>query len=538
MQTCHLIKKTKHFLTVRRTAAVGDSLAASVVVEKLADQGYQVIYQTHPNNFCVLRRHRAISLLEHPVKKPDIDLDGCYEHDHGRREKHFHRMFLEAANRQLQRTGINLGKPINCKPKLVVWEHERKGTRLRLEQFPRPWIFVCPRSDAWAARQVPNWIWSSVAEQLPGTKFWLGTIDAPPHFEDLRVRHLDLVIHYLAVADLFISVDTGPLHIAAALNVPTLALGQSSSPELHLNDQCDFQTIWPHNLNCLNCQKNICPIKEYQPPCQDFDPAAIVSAAKLRLESLNGGKVSAVIAVYRPEAQVLNRCLEHVLPQVDEVVVCRDTAGSFPGPAIQHPKIRYIVKNDSDLGYGRKANYGVRHAHGEFVLLLNDDVDLAPDAVQKMKNEMVPGVGIVGQLLRYPGGQLQHAGKLRDPSGGIGYGHIDHQRFDPTIKEPREMENVCGASMLIRRKAFFEADCYPEDIYLYTEDDHINLAIRQKGWRVIYTPLATGIHHEHLSTKQTPNIIKIMNESNAIFGQRWGWYFHKNKDNRGLGVFA
>jgi GT2 family glycosyltransferase len=538
MQRCHLLKKPKLSLTVRRTAAIGDSLAASVVAEKLADQGILVTYQTHPNNFCVLRRHRSIAQLEHPVGKCDIDLDGCYENDGGRREKHFHKMFLDAANRQLSRTGIHLGAAINCKPKIVVWEHERQGIRLKLEQYPRPWIFVCPRSDAWAARQVPNWIWASTSEQLPGTKFWLGTIAAPPHFVDLGVRHLDWVIYYLSVADLMITVDTGPLHIAAALNVPVLALGQSSSPDLHLNDQCDFQTIWPRGLTCLNCQKNVCPIKEYQPPCQNFDPADVIAAARARLDSLNGGKVSAVIAVYRPDAHVLNRCLEHVLPQVDEVIVCRDGAGAFPEPHTQHPKIRYIVKNDSDLGYGRKANFGFRHAHGEFVLLLNDDVDLAPDAVAKMKEVMAPDVGIVGNLLRYPDGKLQHAGKLRDPSGGIGYGHIDHLRFDPTIKEPREMENVCGASMLVRRKAFFQADCYPEDIYLYTEDDHINLAIRQKGWRIIYTPHATGIHHEHLSTNKTPNIVKIMHESNAIFGHRWGWYFRKNKDNRGMGVFA
>lgn len=523
-------------IVVRRTAAIGDSLAASVVCEKLANQGFAVTYQTHPNNFCLLRRHRAIAQLEVPAGKTNVDLDGCYEKDPARRHRHFSEMFISTANQQLQSQGINLGPALNCRPRVLVSRIEREATLAKFQQYDRPWVFIVPRSDSYNVREVPNHLWTAAALMMEGTKFWLGTKQAPPGYVDLQARHLDNVILWLSVADVLVSVDTGPLHIGAALGVPIVALGQSSSPELHLSDQADFTTIWPPGLDCLNCQKNLCPVARYLPPCQQFQPERIAAAANAKWKSKSGNTVTAVVAVYQPDTMVLNRCLDHVLPQVDEVIVCRDQAGRFPDNAGQHEKIKYIVKEQRDIGYGRKANFAARHASGRFLLFLNDDVDLGAEAVPRMMECMKPDVAVVGQLLRYPSGTLQHAGKVRSQDG-IGYHHLDHNKYIGSITEPIEVENVCGASMLIRREAFYHINGFPEDVYLYTEDDEINLAARMKGWKVMYTPHATGVHHEHLSTQKTPNIIKIMNESNARFGAKWAWYFEKNKGNHGLGTF-
>lgn len=508
-----------------------------MVADKLAERGFAVTYQTHPNNFCLLRRQASIARLEKPETAPHVDLDGAYEKDPRRKERHFYEMFMERANEFLRPRGIDLGPPRNCKPKIIIPPEDRAAYAALLSRYQKPWVFICPRSNSYNVRRVPNDIWAAAAGQIKGTCLWLGTTPAPPPIIDLSCRHLDNVIGWLSVADVLVTVDTGPLHIGAALGVPIVAIGQSSSPDLHLSDQCDFVTISP-KLDCLNCQLNVCPKGQYEPPCQYVDPGYVAAWVNARIGSVTLQTVSAVVAIYRPEAQTLNQCLSAILPQVAEVIVVNDDAGRVPSGLISDRKIRFIRKRGHDLGYARKLNYGVRNSSGRYVLALNDDLYASGNMVEKLKASMAPGVGLTAPLLRFKDGRIQHAGMVRDGSGGIGFGHIDYGKYEPTFRETREVECVTGAAVLVDRRVFFDLDGYDELFYLYAEDTDFCMKVRQAGHKIIYVPEATGIHDEHLSTGKTHNILTHMQRSNTIFGQRWGWYFSKNAGRPSLGVFA
>jgi len=513
-------------VVVRRTAAIGDALCATVVADKLIEQGYDVVFQSHPNIHCVLRRHPWITRVEVPGGHADIDLDGAYERDLNRRNRHFHAMFMDVANAQLSSRGLNLGPPTNCRPVLLVGDDVRNALRAAFSKYERPWVFICPRSDAYNVRQVADGVWNDIAAKISGTKFWIGRHPGPPNTIDLNAQHMDNVVEWLSIADLLVSVDTGPLHIAAALGTPIVAISQSSSPELHLNDQNDFVAVAPA-LDCLNCQQNVCPKNANIPPCQYIEPSLVANWANARLRSRFNNDVSAIVPIYQPEVQTLNRCLTSILPQVREVIVTAEAYSRVPEGALRHERIRYVRTGAAQIGYGRNVNFGARHSNGRFLLLLNDDVFLDPGAVDRMVAEMVPGVGMVAHLLRYPDGTIYHAGKTRSP-GMRGWGHIDLHQLNPTIKAPTELENCCGASVLVRRGAFYRIGGFDEDFFIYAEDDDFALRIRRDGWRIIYTPHATGIHMEHQSTKKLGDIMGAVNKANAIFHRKWGKYLDHN----------
>lgn len=516
-------------IIVRRNAAVGDVMAATVVADRLALLGYAVTFQAHPDMHCILRRHRKVSAIETPNNFCHVNLDGAYERNAARRNLHFSQMFFESANYQLQSRGIHLGNPTNCRARVYIEPHERQAGRNKLQPYPRPWIFICPRSNSYACRQVPDYIWQAAAKHMVGTVFWMGTTPAPPGIVDLQLRHLDNVIVWLSAADVLVTVDTGPMHLAAAMNVPVLALNQSSSPELHLSDQADFYTLNSPGLDCLNCQQNLCPKDQYNPPCQKFDPAEIAHWANRRAHTIDPKRTSAVIATYRAEAGRLNHCIEAIMTQVDEVIVCRDATGSFPAGCIQSPKVRYVVKNQNRIGYGRNANYGTRHTSGHWLVFLNDDCYLNPGAVEKMLEvtKTHTKTGIVAPLLRYPDGSIYHAGKVRSP-GMRGWGHINHRQFEPTYKDVTWQENVCGCAILVNRKAFYEANAWDEDFFVYAEDDALCLAVRRAGYDIYFTPHASGIHDEGRSTRQIGDAVERMRESNRLFGEKWGAYLTHN----------
>ncbi len=516
-------------IIVRRNAAVGDVMAATVVADRLDSMGFAVTFQAHPDMHCVLRRQPHVMKIETPHDFCHINLDGAYEQNAARRRLHFSKMFFDAANSQLMIRGISIGEPTNCRARLRIPKHEREAGRQKLANYPRPWVFVCPRSNSYACRQVPDGIWEVAARHIIGTKFWMGTHPAPKGFVDLQLRHLDNVIVWLSAADVLVTVDTGPMHLAAAMGVPVLALNQSSSPELHLSDQADFYTINPPNLDCLNCQQNLCPKNQWQPPCQNFDPHEIAHWANRRTHTADETTTSAIIATYRAEVGKLNHCIEAVLPQVDEVIVSRDETGVFPPGAMQHAKVRYVVKNQSRIGYGRNANYATRHSNGHWLVFLNDDCYLNEGAVRHMLDaaRTHPHTGIVAPLLRYPNGSIYHAGKVRSP-GMRGWGHINHREYEHSFKDVTWMENVCGCAMLVKRKAFYDANGFDEDFFLYAEDDAFCLAVRRAGYDIFFTPHATGIHDEGQSTKQIPDILRILTESNQLFDRKWGQYLTAN----------
>lgn len=521
---------------VRRSAAIGDAIAATIVSDKLRENGFEVVFQTWGAIQTVLRHNASISYLENPGGIANVNLDGVYEKHPEKRKRHFYSLFMDAAREQLQAQGIELGPSINCRPRLSVRRNVQEAARAMLEKYPRPWVFICPRSENYSVRQIPDGIWSAAAREINGTCFWIGLHPGPEGIVDLQCRHLQRLVEFISVADLMVSVDTGPMHIANALGVQVLAICQSSSPELHLSDQTDFLTISPA-LDCLNCMENVCPLNQWSPPCQRMDPGIIAKWANRQAQASSSEKVSAVIPIFKPAANMLNRCLNAVLPQVDEVVITKELGGVLPYGVISDPKIQVVTKMAEQIGFGRNVNYGVRHSSGKYVLILNDDVYLAPDAVSKLMQEMKPGVGIVGQLLYYPDGTIYHAGKPRQPGAGIGFPHIDLRKRIHTIREPIEMENTNGASILFRRKAFYDADGYDEGYRFYAEDDDICMKTRKAGWRLWYTPFATGIHDEHQETKKIPGINQIMMQSNSRFGMKWSQYFRHNANNPGIGNF-
>lgn len=515
-------------IIVRRTASLGDVTASLCVADKLIERNYQVEFQSHPSTHCILRRHGRLAAIKEPNGYCTVNLDNAYENHAERKTRHFSDIFLSSANSQLARFGIHLGEPLNCTPRLYVSEQSKAASTSLFGKYPRPWVFVCPRSQNYFARTVPDPIWQEAAAKIQGTKFWLGMHPAPANFIDLQARHFDNVINWLSVADILVTVDTGPLHVAAALGIPVVAVGQSSSPELHLSDQRDFICIWPEGLDCLNCQKNDCPINFYTPPCQKINPEKIAEATNRRLRAVYSQDVSAVIAVYKPDPNTLNRCLECIIPQVDEVIVSAQGDSIVPAAAIRHEKVKYVRTPKQKIGYSGNCNFGARNSNGRYMVLINDDVFVHPESIARMRDCLKPGVGIVSGLLYYGDGKtIYHAGKVRAP-GQKGWGHLDFRGTVHSFKDVVELENVNGAMVMVDRKAFYDAGCQDEELPIFANDDALCLSMRKCGYKVMFTPHARGIHLEHQSIGKIGRIDDLLNQANKTFNRKWGSYLTAN----------
>lgn len=545
MTPCYLVNPNGTPLFVlRRTAAIGDAVMATVVAEKLQQLGIEVCFQTALPIHPVMRRCPHIARVEVPSSphinnnqhSGRIDLDGAREAEKENRDRHFCEQFITRANAQLKHVGINLGGPFNCRPVLRVSRHEREAVAAKLARYPRPWVFINPRSNSFVVRHVPTGVWYLAARTMIGTKFWMGTDPAPVGIVDLRCRTVDCLTPLLSVADMLVTVDTGPMHIAAAMGVPVLVILQSSSPDMHLSDQRDWSMIAPAGLTCLHCMERVCPKNRQMPPCQNIAPEYVAASANAKVQGLSDGQVSAVIPTYRAPAARLNRVIEALMPQVAEVIVTRALDGVFPIGAMTHPKVRYVVKQERGIGFGRNVNFGVRHTLHEWVLVINDDCYLNAGAVHDLMREARPDIGVLTPLIRFPDGRVYGSTYTR-AAGDLGWHPVDHMKHDHHFKETTEMEFANGCCFLVRRKAFFDAAGFDEEFFAYAEDDALSMQIRRAGWRIVFVPRATAIHDGSQTTRSMGDLAELTKRSGAIFQRKWQAYFTHNRNRVPLGNF-
>jgi GT2 family glycosyltransferase len=524
----------KDRVSVRRIAAIGDCVAASVVADKLFEQQIPVDWQCHGMIVPVMKRIGSISSVNTPNFHADVVLDGVYEKDSERKTRHFHDYFIRSANAQLKSRGIDIGRPINCRPALNVTDGEKQLFLSKIVQYPKPWVMICPRSQWFRCRDVPDYVWEREAPKINGTCFWMGMNQEPKGIVGLRCSNIEEVLMYCAVADLVISPDTGPAHLAIAVGTQALLVGQSSDPILHFSDLCDFEVIYA-NVPCRNCQENRCPINQFTPPCCEIEPDRIALAANRKLRR---NIVSCVVPTFAATTERLSRCIAAVLPQVDEIVVGADAGGIFPKGAPIHTKIKYVQSCKTNQGFGKNINHALRHTSGDLILLLNDDVFLDPGAVRAMCKVMDenPRVGMVSHLLRYESGKIYFAGRQRH-NGERGFPHIDHNQFLPTFNQVVEQEAASATSLLVSREAFYKARCFTEEIHMYAEDDFLSMSVRKAGYRILYTPHAAGVHIGNATTGPTGKMHEWIAQSGKIMERYWGPYFDHNRNRLPLGNF-
>jgi GT2 family glycosyltransferase len=158
------------------------------------------------------------------------------------------------------------------------------------------------------------------------------------------------------------------------------------------------------------------------------------------------------------------------------------------------------------FNFSRQVNRGIDLASGGLVLLLNNDIEVMES---EWLREMVscfeyPDTGIVGARLVFPDGRLQHAGVIVGLGGLAGhwFGGYDANFPGPMgrLHVRQSLTAVTGACMLVSRACLNAVGRFDEDgLGIAYNDVDFCLRAAASGFRTVWTPFATLIHHESLS---------------------------------------
>ena len=146
-------------------------------------------------------------------------------------------------------TAKQVFKDINLPKRLHLAVDDELSTKYtdELQNYPKPHIFFCPGRVSNNARQGRTWNikkWKELSEQLlnkyGGSIFVIGTKIEKEYHQILENDHVHIftgkhglkdTLAFISKADLMISADTGPVHIASAYDIKTLSILGSTSPD-------------------------------------------------------------------------------------------------------------------------------------------------------------------------------------------------------------------------------------------------------------------------------------------------------------------
>jgi GT2 family glycosyltransferase len=234
---------------------------------------------------------------------------------------------------------------------------------------------------------------------------------------------------------------------------------------------------------------------------------------------------SIVIVTYNRLDQT-RRCVDSVVAHTPEPHELIFVDNASTDDTVAYLRERFgadsVIANNNNDGFLRAANRGMAAAHGEYVLLLNNDTAVSPGWLSALRGaaERSSDVGIVGGKIVGPDGRIQVAGAYMAFDGSarmIGEG-LDPS--DPSLSEEREVCYVGGHCMLIKRAVLEAIGPLDEDYgFGYHEDTDYCYRARAAGFRVVYTP-GCVVHHQLFGTP-LPERQAIIAANQRRFLERW-----------------
>jgi N-acetylglucosaminyl-diphospho-decaprenol L-rhamnosyltransferase len=250
-----------------------------------------------------------------------------------------------------------------------------------------------------------------------------------------------------------------------------------------------------------------------------------------------------VLVVNWNTRDLLEPCLRSVTsaPDVElvkEVVVVDNgsTDGSAEYIATHWPQVT-LLRNEENLGYTRASNQGLTHCTGDFVLLLNTDAWVVPDALGRMVRRLVddPRAAVIGPRLEYGDGTWQRwtagvAPNLRSATAYLLF--LDRMPrwalrslyLGRDVDEPLQRDWVSSACMLVRADAVAAIGGMDESFFCYMDDVDVCQRLRDRGWTVWYDPGAHAVHLMGQSTKRQTAVSSPMalRNFNRYFSRQHG----------------
>ena len=200
------------------------------------------------------------------------------------------------------------------------------------------------------------------------------------------------------------------------------------------------------------------------------------------------------------------------------------------------------IQAKKNLGFAAGNNLGIKIAQGKYILILNPDIAIVSNVLEKMFEfmENYPKVGVCGPKLINPDGSVQYS-RRRFPSwriplyrrtflGKLPFAKKTLNYYLMTEKNHNNNQKVdwlFGACLMIRKKVIDQIGAFDERFFMYFEDLDLCRRIWQTGFEVYYLAEVEMIHYHQRLSAEKSGLFGLFNKAARIHLSSGIKYFAK-----------
>lgn len=252
---------------------------------------------------------------------------------------------------------------------------------------------------------------------------------------------------------------------------------------------------------------------------------------------VQGQPLVSVIIPNKDEKETLKACIDSIREKTEypnyEIIIVENNSTTdeifqYYKELSQDPRIR-LLRWKKEFNYSAINNYGVRHANGEYLLFLNNDVTvITPGWIKELLGVCQrPEVGAAGVKLIYPDNTIQHAGCVIGLGGIAGHMFVDmpanRTGYLHKASILQDMSAVTAACMMMKRTAFEEAGGFTEKLSVAFNDVDLCLKVRKNHKLIVYDPYVQLYHMESKTRGAEDNKEKVRRFQEEIEYMRCQW---------------
>ncbi|ADY01282.1 glycosyl transferase family 2 [Vulcanisaeta moutnovskia 768-28] len=170
-----------------------------------------------------------------------------------------------------------------------------------------------------------------------------------------------------------------------------------------------------------------------------------------------------------------------------------------------------FIRNDGNLGYagGMNVGWGARDPDARYVAFVNNDLVAEPESLRKIIEHMESDekTAAASGLIHYPDGRVIFSAggwiSERPGAGNVCEGLLKEEC--PQVHKEHYVSYANGAYMVVKTNILFNTmprgKPFIEEAFLYLDDDLLGLILWNRGYRVKYIPVDSGIHFVNTTTK-------------------------------------
>lgn len=248
-------------------------------------------------------------------------------------------------------------------------------------------------------------------------------------------------------------------------------------------------------------------------------------------------KVSIIIP-NKDHVEDLDKCLRSIWEKTSydnyEIIIVENNSEEKDTFAY-YEMIRNIKENvriltwKKEFNYAAINNYAVSYAQGEFLLFLNNDVEII---TERWIEEMLgycqrDDVGIVGAKLYYPDDTVQHAGVIIGMGGVAGHIFCGSGRgeygYCAKLVSAQDYSAVTAACMMTPKWLFQKVGGFDEGFQVAFNDIDYCMKVRREEKLVVFTPYAELYHYESKSRGKEETAAQLKRFAGEVhrFEEKW-----------------